>query len=200
MPTPPDATTGRRGDGQQLARSTSRSGPAAGAVDVDLGDHRAPPRPRPRSSGSTSATSAPDALLPAADRDLAAADVEPDRHRPPAAPAGRPARDRSTAAVPITTRATPASARARRRVEVAHPTTGLHRARRRRRRSRPPPARLTGSPVRAASRSTTWIHAAPVVGEAAGPGPPDRRRRRSRGRSRPGRAARSGPPRRSMAG
>ena len=59
---------------------------------------------------------------------------------------------------------------------------------------RPPRPGCAGSPVRAASRSTTWIHGAPSACEGQRPGPPGRRRRRSPGRSRPGRAARSGRP------
>ena len=59
MPTPPEATSVEEAGGQQLGEAVE-VGAVPGAVDVDLGDHRAPPPPHPRSSGSRSATSRPE--------------------------------------------------------------------------------------------------------------------------------------------
>ena len=96
-----------------------------------------------------------------------------DRRRP--ATTAEPASTSSgarTAAEPMTTRATPASASASRIVDGAHAATGLH--------LRPPrdgrgdggdhADGSRGEPERAASRSTTWIHVAPCVGERRGDG------------------------------
>ena len=66
------------------------------------------------------------------------------------------------AAVPITTRATPRSARAAAASALRTPPpacTGTLTAAA----MAPIRARLTGSPVRAASRSTVWIHGAPAA-------------------------------------
>ena len=73
----------------------------------------------------------------------------------------------STAALPITTRATPA---ANRSLRVRRPSARRHRvwtrARRRSRRSPRSRARFASPPSRAASRSTTWIQRAPAASKS----------------------------------
>ena len=108
------------------------------------------------------------ALGPAPHRDLAAPHVEADGDR-----AGRPAivghevrvLERGGAHHDAGDADVGQGARPPRR---AHAAAGLHRARRPPRRWRRSGARLTGSPVRAASRSTVWIHGAPAATKRLG--------------------------------
>ena len=143
-------------------------GPAEQAVAVDVGDHERRRRREPAERvGELHAAR----LGPAVHGDVAAAVVEPDGDRHDR----RRRRRRAPGRAP---RPTP-SRRGRRR---------RRRAPRRRRRERTPPpvctaarpataaaiaattGRFVASPVRAASRSTTWIHVAPCGAEVGGHG------------------------------
>ena len=115
----------------------------------------------------------------------------------------RPAKAGSrSAAVPTTARAAPAAS--------AAATDGLRRAGRRRPRPRlgPRPPRRSprstapcaGAPVRAPSRSTTWSHRAPAVGERARDRDRIVARTRSRASKSPCSRRTTRPPRRSIAG
>ena len=187
----------RRSRRASVASSTAREpvevGPVERAVARDLGDDRARPTPASANRASHVEQVAARALAPSRARATSPPRcVEPDRDRLACGRERRTSAGSSSAAVPMTTRATPASSSA---------AAASRRARRRRsapaRRRRAAIAAIdrrgsTGSPLRAASRSTTWIHGAPGVGERPAPAPPGRRRRRSRGRSRPGTGARTG--------
>ena len=163
MPTPPDAITGRLVRSSAAARP-SRSGPASVPSRlISVTTTAATPASSKR--GSTSSTAV--ARCPRSSR--ARPPRRRDRRARPRRAGGRRAARRAPGPparrVPITTRATPASASAAAAASDRTPPplctctpcapTAAAIA--------PTTARFTGSPVRAASRSTTWIHRAPAA-------------------------------------
>ena len=195
MPTPPLATSG-----MPLAASTAPSWPKAGPSSVPsrpISVTMSAASPMPSNRWASVDQVGAGAFDPAPDGDLVAAGVEPDRDaaRVLRGRAPRPARGARPR------RCRPPPARRRRRAARCGRLGASARRRRPRHlhstRSRTISricSRCVRSPVRAASRSTTWIHCAPAASNSRGDARPGRRRRRSRRRSRPGAGARSGRP------
>jgi hypothetical protein len=111
------------------------------------------------------------ALRPAVHGELAVAVVEPDGDGDDGCDASATSAGSRTAAEPITTRLTPASASTVGVGDGAHAAAGLHPARPSTAARWPRPRRTVGGePLRAASRSTTWIHGAPARRTTRRPG------------------------------
>ena len=168
-PTPPEAITSTAVASSTAARP-SRSGPArVPSRAISVTTTAATPQSSKRASRSNRST--PDPSVQPRTATSPAPDVDADRHL---VVGGQVAHQLgfSTAAVPMHH---PVDARRQQRLGrglVAHAPAGLHldARRRRRRRWRRSPGRFSGVPVRAASRSTTWIHAGAGGGEALGHG------------------------------
>ena len=163
-PTPPEAMTsaapapaGRRRPADRVrcrrrrrrsAVTISAANPASSNSTATSTRSRPDPSTQPRTATSRPRPSSPSATRPGQ-----------------RSPTGGPTPGRSSAAVPTTTRVTPPSRSASAAVVVAHATAGLHPGADRAAAIAAITGRFTGSPVRAASRSTTWIHRRPGVGE-----------------------------------
>ena len=150
--------------------SCSKVGTLERAVAPDLGDDERRDARRRRSAAPVSTRSAPDPFGPAPDRDLGAARVEPDRDPTRVQHAQlldqrraldrRGADDDAARRRRRAARPRPRPCARRRPTARRHGTRGADRLDHRRGWWR--------SPVRAASRSTTWIHCAPASSNSRG--------------------------------
>ena len=188
-----EAITGTRS--RRAPPRARRRRPRERAVASDLGDDEGGHARRRRTDGTTSRSRGPSPRSQPRTADLAVRGVETDgdraASRPPyAAHEGRiferRGTEHDTSHARVEQRAAAASSRT--------PPPGLHRHVDRGGDGRDHRPVRPDHPVRAASRSTTWIQGAPAAREGHGLRRPDRRRTRSRGRSRPGTGGRSGRP------